>query len=171
MGRVVSGRRKRGPGKGQGGGGQRNPASLSNLRNAPAAPIGNTRTMRHGGYATVAADALDAKAKAIFEALSADAPLRDGDDQLPRHDAVVVRLLADCLCRLDSLSAWLAGRWATAEARPALELEMRLRTQALDLCESMGMTPRSRSRLGLDLKRVEQFDLARHWAQEGDPDD
>jgi hypothetical protein len=64
---------------------------------------------------------------------------------------------------------WLAGRWATEQARSALELEMRLRTQALDFAESMGMTPRSRARLGLDLGRAAQsFDLARHWQEQGD---
>ena len=49
--------RKPGNGKPVGGGGARHPNSLSNLVNAPAAPAGNTRTMRHGGYATVAAEA------------------------------------------------------------------------------------------------------------------
>lgn len=32
----------------------------------------------------------------------------------------------------------------------------------------MGMTPRSRARLGLDVKRVQSFDLARHWQEQGD---
>lgn len=30
----------------------------------------------------------------------------------------------------------------------------------------MGMTPRSRARLGLDVRRAGQFDLARAWAEE-----
>jgi hypothetical protein len=163
-------RRKRKP---VGGGGARHPNSLGNLRRGgPPAPIGNHfHQGTHGGYRVVVQAALDAKARQVFEAISADAPLRGEDGGLPSHDAVVVRLLADCLCRLDSVGAWLAGRWATTEARPALELEMRLRTQALDLAESMGMTPRSRSRLGLDLKRVESFDLARQWAEEGEVGD
>jgi hypothetical protein len=45
---------------------------------------------------------------------------------------------------------------------------MRLRSQALDLAESMGMTPRSRARLGIDVGRAaEAFDLARHWQEDG----
>jgi hypothetical protein len=164
----VSRRRKRKPGTG--GGGARNPASLANLKPFKAAGVsagpGDQRALRHGGYREIAEAELDEKARSIFAALSADAPLRDGDGGLPSHDAVVVRLLADCLCRLDSLSAWLAGRWATDAARPALELEMRLRSQALDLAESMGMTPRSRARLGLDVQRAASFDLAQHMAAE-----
>ena len=153
-----------------GGGGARHPASLANLRRGvTTAPLGNDRAVTHSGYATVAREKLDEKAKVIFDALSDDAPLRAHDGGLPAHDAVVVRLLADCLVRLDSLSVWLAGRWATPEARPALELETKLRSQALDLAESMGMTPRSRARLGLDLGRAAQsFDLARHWQEQDD---
>jgi hypothetical protein len=43
---------------------------------------------------------------------------------------------------------------------------MRLRNQALDLAESLGCTPRSRARLGLDLRRQEAFNLAAHWQAE-----
>lgn len=149
-----------------GGGGAGNPNSLANLRPFKGAATGNRRAATHGAYARVAAEALDAKATAIFDALSADAPLRADDGSLPTHDAAMVRLLADCLCRLDSLSAWLAGRWATPEARPALELEARLRTQAADFLDAMGMTPRSRAKLGLDVRRAGAFDLARRWADE-----
>jgi hypothetical protein len=166
-------RRKRKPRKPVGGGGARNERSLANLRRGgPPAPPGNTfHKGTHGGYRVVAQAALDAKAREVFEAISADAPLRETDGTLPSHDAVVVRLLADCLCRLDSVGAWLAGRWATTEARPALELELRLRTQALDLAESMGMTPRSRARLGLDVKRAASFDLAQAMTAEAEAED
>jgi len=53
---------------------------------------------------------------------------------------------------------------ATGEPRPALDLERRLRAETLDLAESLGLTPRSRAKLGLDLQRG--FDLAQHWAAE-----
>jgi hypothetical protein len=161
-------RRKRKPRKPVGGGGAHHPASIANLRRGGPVTPGNAFHGSHGGYRVVAEAELDAKARQVFEAVSADAPLRGEDGGLPSNDAVVVRLLADCLCRLDSVGAWLAGRWATTEARPALELEMRLRTQALDLAESMGMTPRSRARLGLDVKRAQSFDLARHWQEQDD---
>jgi hypothetical protein len=160
-------RRKRNPG---GGGRTRNPRSLSNLkRGNNDAPVGNTRTLKHGAYARVAAEALDEKATTIFDALSADAPLRDTEGSLPAHDAVVVRLLADCLVRLDRVGGWTVGREATDDGQRALELERKLRDQALDLAESLGMTPRSRSKLGLNIARTAQsFDLARHWQGQGD---
>ncbi len=133
-----------------------NPRSIANLkRGGNPAPATKVNRLTHGGYRQVAEAELDAKARNVFEALAADAPLRSADGGLPAHDAVVVRLLADVLCRLDSVGAWLAGRWATEQARPVIELEVRLRGQALDLCESLGMTPRSRARLGIDIAKTE----------------
>jgi hypothetical protein len=134
-----------------------NPRSLANLvPGAGHSRPGDRRALAHGGYARVALDALDEKTAAVFAALSSDAPLRDHDGGLPSHDSVQVRLLADCLCRLDAVGAWLAGRWATPEARPALDLEMRLRREASLYLIEMGMTPRSRAALGIDVVRAER---------------
>jgi hypothetical protein len=160
-------RRRRKSSKPVGGGGARHPRSLANLRPYRGAPEGNLHAQRHGGYAQVAAEALDEKARTIYAALAADAPLRGEDGGLPSHDSVQVRLLADVLCRLDSVSSWLAGRWATDEGRPVLELESKLRREAADYLDALGMTPRSRARLGIDVARVANFDLA----QVGDVDD
>jgi hypothetical protein len=161
-------RRKRGVAP-VGGGGARHPNSLANLRSVPPPPPpGNTRTLRHGGYATIAAATLEAKALEVYDALAADAPLRAVDGGLPRHDSVQVRLLADVLCRLDSVGRWLDGRWATPEAAPVLELESRLRREAADYLDALGMTPRSRAKLGLDVLRAGHFDLAQHLSQEDD---
>jgi hypothetical protein len=141
-----------------GGGGRRNPNSLANLRNAPAAPSGNRRALTHGGYATVARERLDAKVQEVFDALAADAPLRDADGSLPRADAALVRLLAECLCRLEDVSANVREfglrDQKTKEVRPAVEVEMRLRREAADHLDALGMSPRSRARLGLDLART-----------------
>jgi hypothetical protein len=105
----------------------------------------------------VAAAVLEAKARSIFDAVAHDAPVRAEDGGLPREDAVTVRLLADALCRLDSIGEYL-GRcgWqdAKGEPRAVLDVEARLRNQALDLTRELGMTPRSRAALGLDLVRV-----------------
>lgn len=165
----MSRRRKgNGPSKGQGGGGRRHPNSLANLVKVPPATTGNRRALSHGGYAEVAAEALSAKTSEVYDALAADAPLRDEQGGLPRHDSVQVRLLADVLCRLDSVGGWLDGRWATKEARPVLELESRLRREAADYLDALGMTPRSRAKLGLNIARTAQsFDLARHWQEQG----
>ena len=80
---------------------------LANLRNAPPAPVGNRRRLVHGAYGAVAAERLDAKARELFAALAEDAPVRADDGGLPSHDAVAVRMLADALCRLDSIAEYL----------------------------------------------------------------
>jgi plasmid stabilization system protein ParE len=140
---------------------------LANLRPAPPAPVGNDRPRTHGAYAAIAAERLDAKARAVFDALAADAPVRDGG-ALPAADGVAVRLLADTLCRLDDVAEYLARRgWADAKGNPraALHVETRLRSQAAELLDRLGMTPTARARLGLDLVRAGQaLDLAAHWA-------
>jgi hypothetical protein len=59
----------------------------------------------HGGYAAVVRERLDVKVREVYEALAADAPLRDPDGELPRADAVVVSLFAECLCRLEDVRA------------------------------------------------------------------
>lgn len=134
---------------------------LANLRDAPPAPAGNRRAMVHGGYAALSADELEPKVREVRDALAADAPLRDPDGSLPAADATVVRLFASCLVRLERVEHDLADHgWRdreTGEPRSAVELEGKLRREALDLAESLGMTPRSRVRLGLDLQRGQTF--------------
>jgi phage terminase small subunit len=105
----------------------------------------------------VAAEHLDAKAQAIFEALAADVPVRAEDGGLPAPDAPAIRLLADALCRLDSIAEYLARRgWEdeSGRPRPVLDYEARLRGHALDLMRELGMTPAARAKLGLDLARL-----------------
>ena len=133
----------------------RRQAQLANLRRPP--DLGNSYTRKHGASATVAENVREAKAQAVFGALAADVPVKD-DGALPATDGVAVRLLADTLCRLDSIGAYLAARgWQDDEGkpRPVLDYEAKLRAHALDLCESLGMTPRSRAKLGLDLRKLQ----------------
>lgn len=131
---------------------------LDNLRRGgPPAPPGNRRAERHGGYARIAGRDLDAKRREVFDALSADLPLRDADGEPPAHDALAVRLLCEALCRLDNVSLYLDQHgWMTddGEVRPAADLERRLRAEALDVARELGLTPASRSRLGLELVRT-----------------
>ncbi len=146
---------------------------LANLRpGAKTAPPGNARALRHGAYARVAVDRLAVKEREVFDALAADAPLRDRDDQLPAADGALVRLAAEVLCRLDSVGDYLARRGIEddkGELRAAvLDIEGRLRREASDHLEALGMSPRSRARLGVDVARAATFDLARHWAEDID---
>jgi len=138
------------------------------------APAGNGRAVKHGAYARVAADRLDAKVREVFDALAEDAPLRDPDGALPAADGACVRLAAEALCRLDSVGDWLARRGiedAQGELRAGvLEVEAKLRREASDHLDALAMSPRSRARLGVDVARVASFDLARHWSDSGGGD-
>jgi hypothetical protein len=143
-------------------------AQLANLTNPPSpAPKGNQRALKHGGYAEVARE----KAGAIFDAIAADVPLRDAYGNLPAADAATVRLLADCLARIDSVSDFLREKGLFApggKLRPAVEVESRLRREAADHADALGLSPRSRAKLGLDVLKA--GDLAQRWAAEGDAD-
>ena len=132
-------------------------------RPAPPAPPGNQLARKHGGWATIAADRLDVKQREVFDALAADAPLRDSAGELPRHDAVAVHELAEALCRLEDVRAHLRDTgWIdqkTGEPRTAvLAVEDRLAGRVGRLLDVLGMTPKSRAALGLDLART--VDLA-----------
>jgi phage terminase small subunit len=130
---------------------------LANLRAAPPAPPGNDRTLQHGGYADIARERLEEKQREVFDALAADAPLRDERGGLPAADAPMVELLCTALCRLENVREYLARRgWQDGKGRPrpAVELESRLRKEAADYLDALGMTPRSRVRLGLDITRA-----------------
>jgi hypothetical protein len=145
---------------------------LANLQPAPAAPEGNKRAATHGAYAAIARERLDERMRAIFDALAGDAPLREVDGSLPSADALVVELLAETLCRRENLREHLADYgWrdeATKEPKTVLlDLERRLRKEAATYADQLGMTPRSRARLGLDLVRT--VDLSRAMS-EPDPD-
>lgn len=134
----------------------RRAAQLANLNASPPVGPGRGRPAEHGGYAKVAREQLDVRASEVFAALAEDAPVRDVGGGLPTADAVPVRLLAEALCRLESVSAFLNARGWQDDAgtvRPAVDLEARLRREALDLSESLGMTPR-RAKLGLALART-----------------
>lgn len=150
-----------------GGGGAGHPNSLANLRSAPAAPAGNSRHRTHGGYAALVPARVDLKQRELLDALAQDAPLRDTDGGLPRHDTVAVLMLAKALLRLEDVETFLTLRGVVDDKgreRPAVDLERRLRLEVADALDALGMTPRSRARLGLDVARAQAFDLAEHWA-------
>lgn len=146
-------------------------AQLANLRNAPSAPVGNRRALRHGAYAQIAAVELEAKAREIFDAISADAPVRAADGGLPAHDTIAVRLLAETLIRRERVRAEelahgleIASGPRKGELRGIVQYGLRLDAQVIDLLDRLGMTPAARAKLGLDLARASQFDLAKAWA-------
>lgn len=135
---------------------------LANLRTGPKPPKGNKRGVVHGGYAHIVGERLEAKAREVYDALAADAPVRASGGGLPRYDAPLVRLLAMTLCRLENVEAHIALFGAfdqrSREVRTVVEVEAGLRKEAAHYLGLLGMTPTSRAKLGLDL--VRQADLA-----------
>jgi hypothetical protein len=127
--------------------------SLANLRDGPAAPLGNRYTVKHGVYATIAEAELEAKTREIFDALAADAPVRAADGGLPAHDALAVRMLADALIRRErALAEEAHGLEVTSgpnkgKLRGVVEFGLRLDSQVLDLLRELGLTPLARAKL------------------------
>lgn len=129
---------------------------LANLRSAPPPENGNARARTHGAKATAKSLPVEGRSRAIYEELAREAPLRDGDGELPIHDRVAIEALALCLCRLESVATYLQMHGVLTEdgeVRPAAEHERRLRREAAEHCAALGMTPRARVALGIDLQR------------------
>jgi hypothetical protein len=131
---------------------------LANLRpGAGAGDGGLARARSHGAYASITETQLQDEELRIYEALAADAPVRADDGGLPREDTLIVRQLAESLVRLQRISSHLIARGFERDdgsLRPAVELELRVRGHVLDLCRELGLTPRARAQLGLDLARA-----------------
>jgi hypothetical protein len=131
---------------------------LANLRRGGVNPASG-RPPVHGAYAQIARERLEQREAQVFDALAGDAPLRNADGSLPSADAVLVRLLAECLCRLDGIAAHLRDHGIldpkTGDVRSVIEAEGRLRREAADHAEALGMSPRARSKIGMDLIRAE----------------
>lgn len=130
---------------------------LANLRNAPAAPLGNRRAVKHGVYARIVEVELQDKARQIFDALSADAPVRAADGGLPAADSLAVRMLAEVMVRRERVRVEELRHGFEApdgKLRGVVEYGLRLDAQALELAKELGLTPSSRAKLGLDLART-----------------
>jgi Phage terminase, small subunit len=145
---------------------------LANLRRGVTVPPpGNVRRLQHGAHALGATRRLASEhERRIFTELAEDAPVRDVDGGLPAADRTVVGLLASCLARLDAVDAWLAVHGTVDEKGrpyPALTARASLDSAAAKHCDSLGMTPRARVSLGLDLVRAEHAAAAARDLEEG----
>lgn len=129
---------------------------------ARAAKKGNRLGVTHGAFAKVIESRVEDRVKVVIAALAEDAPLRAADGGLPVEDLAIVRLLAECLCRTEDVSGYLRDHGIldpkTKELRRAVDREGTLRAEAASYLDALGMTPRARARLGLDLART--VDLA-----------
>ena len=133
---------------------------LANLKPQPAPPPpeGNVRALVHGGRARKATlVAAGSWAERIHAELEAEAPLRDADGGLPAHDRQLVEVLASALARLQAVTSWLDTRPAVGEQGrpwPAEDVAHRLRREIAAHLDALGMTPKSRAALGVDLVRA-----------------
>jgi hypothetical protein len=147
---------------------------LANLQpGAGAGDGGLRRAHSHGGYAEIVAERLADREREIYDALASDAPLRDSDGGLPRHDSAVVALLAQVMIRLEDVAADIAVRGILEQrgkrrgaVRNVVDLEARLRREAAGYLDALGCTPKSRAALGLNLAATK--DLALQWAAEAE---
>lgn len=143
---------------------------IANLHAGRSLP-GNMNALRHGGYSMVAASRVGATVAELMNLLGDDLPLRGPGGGVPAEDVLALRLLAGCLVRLEDVTNYLTDNgWHNGEGkvRPALDVERRLRREALDLCRELGLTPRARAALGLDLVNVASAEqrLTAHLAEQ-----
>jgi hypothetical protein len=133
---------------------------LANLKPPTPAPKANRRAVKHGALAQPPADRVAALKVELADAL----PVRAADGSAPIHDMHVVGLLAVVLARLETVSAYVdrLGPLAQGKVREAARYEMELSTRAANLADRLGLTPRSRAALGVDLARTR--DLAREMS-------
>jgi hypothetical protein len=164
----MASRRKR-SGKAHGGGGARNPRSLANLkRQGPAAPIGNAYRMTHGARSELLVANVEDEVRELMDALADAAPVRDQAGGLPVHDVVAVEQAARALRRWRHISQWCDtfGRLTEqGEVKPASRYELEAERALHRALSVLGMNPDARVRLGLNLARAAEFDLAAYWAQ------
>jgi hypothetical protein len=154
-----------------------NPNSLANLRRGPGpglrpAPLGNTRAVTHGARATIRRDELDDEVAEIYRALAESAPVRDPDGGLPQADEAAIEIAARALKRWRRIVTWLDlhGRIdeQTGEPKAAAGLELSCERRLHEALDVLGMNPASRQKIGLDVARASQFDLAAHWQHESE---
>lgn len=136
-------------------------ANLPNLRGEPTSGSwqpGAAPHMKHGLTSRrPSALALGPIADEIHAALTADAPLRDEDGDVPRADRYAVELAALALLRVRRVEGFLATHGTEDERgrlRPEVEGAGRAVDAAMKALDRLGMTPSGRLRLGLTIAKT-----------------
>jgi hypothetical protein len=146
-------------------------AQLANLRRGGTAIDGNGNAIKHGAYATLSAEAISAEVRELYDVLADSAPLRDGVGELPVADEAAVEVAARALHRYRKIATWLDlhGRIdeKTGEPKGAAKYENECEARLERALDALGLNPRSRARLGLDLVSAAEKapDLAQALAQ------
>ena len=150
-------------------------ANLPNMRGEPTSATwgpGATPTLVHGLRSRRPPSiVLDPLVREIEEALAADLPLQAAGGGAPAADRFAVELSAIALLRVRRVSAYLELHGDIDEhgnLRPALDGLGKAVEHAARMLDRLGCSPRARVALGLDVARAQTFDLAQHWAGEGE---
>jgi hypothetical protein len=145
---------------------------LANLvPGARTAPPGNRRALKHGAHATLSAEAIADEVRELYDVLADSAPLRDRVGNLPVADEAAVEVAARALHRYRKIATWLDlhGRLdeKTGEPKGAARYEVECERALERSLDALGLNPRSRAKLGLDLADAagKAPDLARALAQ------
>lgn len=132
---------------------------LANLRpGAKTAPPGNSRALKHGTFASIPRDQLDAEVRELYGLLADAAPLRGPGGDLPQADEAAVEVAARALKRWRGVVSWCDrfGRFdeRTGDPKPAARYELEAERALHRGLDVLGLNPASRARLGLDVART-----------------
>jgi hypothetical protein len=147
-----------------GGGGARHPNSLANLRSAPPAPLGHTRSLIHGGRSELLVASVEPEVVELMTQLGDRAPVRGPDGKLPEADLIIFEVGARALKRYRHLTQHndLHGRIVerTGELKPSAVLELQAERQLVAFLDRTGMSPLAREKIRLQLTGAHRSSLA-----------
>lgn len=119
----------------------------------PPAPVGNKRAAKHHGATT----GMVPGTQAALDEVRAGLPIRGADGEPLIYDLTLCELAARELARIRQIDAWLDTHGLFGRGpklRPAVEYRLRAAKLLAELLDRLGMTPRSRAQLGLDLAKT-----------------
>lgn len=132
---------------------------LANRRDAPPAPPGHKRSLKHGAKATP-----DPRRQRKLEAeILSVLPVVDEHGNPHPSDAIATRLLAIALVRLESCSRYVTrnGQFTKAgRLTAAAEWEDKLTARCMRIAGELGLTPAARVKLNLQERQAGAIDLA-----------
>jgi hypothetical protein len=131
---------------------------IANLRRGGPVQPGNRHTVTHGAYARITQAELDAEVRELMDAIGEDLPVREADGGVPAADVILLEMLAGNRIqrrRVRESEVRHGIEERDGGLRPVVGLGVTLDNQALRYLEQLGMSPRSRAALKLDLVRAE----------------
>lgn len=145
---------------------ERTPAQLANLTKPPVAPKGHARAAKHHGD-TKNVEVIPG-IEECFAMVTEGVPIREPDGSLPAAYVPLARAAAGELARYLTCEQYVEAKGMFnrhGKLNPAAEHMRKTAKGLAELLDRLGMSPRSSASLGLDLKRAQNFDLARHWQE------